>query len=101
MAEMRADLGTAASDISTLQTFDGPAPETINGGCHTLPPCSLCLLDRSQANCSCSVQNMLTTCTHMLLHGVQGWRCKQCMCTAPAPAVGFHGWCWQSGAVRP
>jgi hypothetical protein len=30
MAELRADLGTAANDISQLQTFDGPAPETIN-----------------------------------------------------------------------
>jgi hypothetical protein len=31
MAEIRADLGTAATDINQLQTFDGPAPETING----------------------------------------------------------------------
>jgi hypothetical protein len=31
LAEMRADMGTAANDISVLQTFDGPAPETING----------------------------------------------------------------------
>lgn len=31
VAEMRADLGTAAADLSQLQTFDGPAPETING----------------------------------------------------------------------
>ncbi|KAF6258509.1 hypothetical protein COO60DRAFT_1518367 [Scenedesmus sp. NREL 46B-D3] len=40
MAEMRADLGTAASDpavaeyagpLQTLQAFDGPIPETFNG----------------------------------------------------------------------
>lgn len=31
MADLRADLGTSASDLSQLQTFDGPAPETING----------------------------------------------------------------------
>jgi hypothetical protein len=31
MAEIRADLGTSATDINQLQTFDGPAPETING----------------------------------------------------------------------
>eukprot|EP00879_Flechtneria_rotunda_P000501 GHRR01000605.1.p1 GENE.GHRR01000605.1~~GHRR01000605.1.p1 ORF type:complete len:216 (+),score=42.00 GHRR01000605.1:152-799(+) len=31
LAEMRADLGTGATDLSQLQTFDGPAPETING----------------------------------------------------------------------
>lgn len=30
-AEMRADLGSAATDLATMQTFDGPAPETING----------------------------------------------------------------------
>jgi hypothetical protein len=42
MAEMRADLGTAANDISTLQTFDGPAPETINSRC-CLPRLRLCI----------------------------------------------------------
>eukprot|EP00878_Enallax_costatus_P011241 GHUV01011738.1.p1 GENE.GHUV01011738.1~~GHUV01011738.1.p1 ORF type:complete len:144 (+),score=42.40 GHUV01011738.1:959-1390(+) len=31
MADIRADLGTSATDINQLQTFDGPAPETING----------------------------------------------------------------------
>jgi hypothetical protein len=31
MAEMRADLGNAATDLSQLQAFDGPGPETING----------------------------------------------------------------------
>jgi hypothetical protein len=31
MAEMRADMGKAASDLTTMQTFDGPGPETING----------------------------------------------------------------------
>lgn len=31
LAEMRADMGTAVNDISIMQTFDGPAPETING----------------------------------------------------------------------
>ncbi|MEW5317660.1 MAG: hypothetical protein WDW38_008942 [Sanguina aurantia] len=30
-AEMRADLGSATSDLNQLQAFDGPAPETING----------------------------------------------------------------------
>jgi hypothetical protein len=30
-AEMRADLGTAATDLSQYQTFDGPIPETVNG----------------------------------------------------------------------
>lgn len=30
-AEMRADLGTAATDFSQYQTFDGPIPETVNG----------------------------------------------------------------------
>ncbi|WIA33809.1 hypothetical protein OEZ86_006919 [Tetradesmus obliquus] len=32
MAELRADMGkSAANNLSTLSTFDGPAPETING----------------------------------------------------------------------
>jgi hypothetical protein len=31
MAEMRADLGTAATDLSQYQAFDGPIPETVNG----------------------------------------------------------------------
>jgi hypothetical protein len=31
MAELRADLGNAATSLSQFQTFDGPAPETING----------------------------------------------------------------------
>ena len=31
MAEMRADLGKGTTDLSELQSFDGPAPETING----------------------------------------------------------------------
>jgi hypothetical protein len=31
MAEMRADLGKGAVDLSQPQSFDGPAPETING----------------------------------------------------------------------
>eukprot|EP00775_Hariotina_reticulata_P006950 gene6950-biopygen8745 len=31
MAELRADLGNSVTDLSQLQTFDGPAPETING----------------------------------------------------------------------
>jgi hypothetical protein len=30
-AEMRADLGSAATDLSQYQTFDGPIPETVNG----------------------------------------------------------------------
>lgn len=30
-AEMRADLGKATTDLHVMQTFDGPAPETING----------------------------------------------------------------------
>lgn len=30
-AEIRADLGNAATDLHMMQTFDGPAPETING----------------------------------------------------------------------
>jgi hypothetical protein len=42
MAEMRADLGTAANDISTLQTFDGPAPETINSECSAHPASMRC-----------------------------------------------------------
>jgi hypothetical protein len=33
MAEMRADMGKAATDLTTMQTFDGPGPETINGEC--------------------------------------------------------------------
>jgi hypothetical protein len=32
-ADMRADLGTAAKDLSEYQTFDGPIPETVNGRC--------------------------------------------------------------------
>eukprot|EP00882_Tetradesmus_deserticola_P013888 GHRQ01014750.1.p1 GENE.GHRQ01014750.1~~GHRQ01014750.1.p1 ORF type:complete len:133 (+),score=41.12 GHRQ01014750.1:1022-1420(+) len=37
MAELRADMGkSAANNLSTLSTFDGPAPETINGGQVTL-----------------------------------------------------------------
>ncbi|KAF6258384.1 hypothetical protein COO60DRAFT_1701362 [Scenedesmus sp. NREL 46B-D3] len=31
MAELRADMGKAGSDLTTMQTFDGPGPETING----------------------------------------------------------------------
>jgi len=31
MAEMRADLGSAATDLSQFQAFDGPIPETVNG----------------------------------------------------------------------
>jgi hypothetical protein len=31
MAELRADMGKAATDLTTMQTFDGPGPETING----------------------------------------------------------------------
>lgn len=31
MAEMRADMGDAVTDLSQMQTFDGPAPETICG----------------------------------------------------------------------
>eukprot|EP00878_Enallax_costatus_P037627 GHUV01042523.1.p1 GENE.GHUV01042523.1~~GHUV01042523.1.p1 ORF type:complete len:157 (+),score=54.68 GHUV01042523.1:213-683(+) len=30
-AEIRADMGNAATDMHVMQTFDGPAPETING----------------------------------------------------------------------
>lgn len=30
-AEMLADLGTAATDLSEYQAFDGPIPETVNG----------------------------------------------------------------------
>jgi hypothetical protein len=33
MAELRADMGKAATDLTTMQTFDGPGPETINGEC--------------------------------------------------------------------
>lgn len=31
MANLRADMGKAATDLTTMQTFDGPGPETING----------------------------------------------------------------------
>lgn len=31
MAEMRADLGSTATDLSQFQAFDGPIPETVNG----------------------------------------------------------------------
>jgi hypothetical protein len=32
MANLRADIGKSpANDLSTMSTFDGPAPETING----------------------------------------------------------------------
>jgi hypothetical protein len=35
MANLRADMGkSAANDLTTLSTFDGPAPETINGERH-------------------------------------------------------------------
>lgn len=39
-AEMRADLGKAATDLHVMQTFDGPAPETINGTITCIDCCS-------------------------------------------------------------
>jgi hypothetical protein len=56
MAEMRADLGTAATDLSQYQAFDGPIPETVNGR-------YAASLSREQLTCGC----MSVACTCALM----------------------------------